>query len=93
MDNEEMAEIIPNNKPPNPKKKRKKKLSKNSIKIEVNNKIIIPCIVKALIVLIVIILIINIYHLVSLYFDVNKFEFEKNITENNNEHDNIRRKS
>lgn len=85
-----MAEIIPNNKPPNPKKKRKKKLSKNSIKIEVNNKIIFPCIVKALIVLIVIILIINIYHLVSLYFDVNKFEFEKNITENNNEHDNIK---
>ena len=24
MDNEEMAEIIPNNKPPNPKKKEKK---------------------------------------------------------------------
>ena len=89
MDNEEDKPINPENQN-HLKKTKKKKFHKRAIKIELNDKVIIPNLVKVLIILIVIILIINIYHLIALYFDVNKFEFEKNITESNNEHDNIK---
>ena len=89
MYNEESEQII-SDKPQKIKKKKKKKLPKNLLKIEINEKILIPNIVKILLIFVGIIIIINIYHLIRLYFEENNFEFVKNITDYNNEHDNIK---